>query len=469
MTVLGEDMNRKPVRASNMGKKSNPSHYLTDLSGALPQLDAAGEAGWIEAIHKMEEVYNNVLRYQVELEEKNAALEEAQQFILSILTAMSDVLVVCDRHGVVQEVNRAMLDLLGLDKEAMLGHPFVEFLAGEESRLQAQSFPLRLREHLIHDCEISIQDKAGGAMPVALNCTPRYDPAGRQVGMVLVGRPVGELRKAYQALNQAHEELKLAQQQLVHSEKMASLGRLVAGVAHELNNPISFVVGNVYALQRYGERIQAYVAAVHGGASAEELEALRASLHIDRVLEDLGPLIAGTVEGAERTRDIVQDLRRFSAVDKDEAKPFDLVEVTRNAAHWATRDAKSVIRVRMNLPQSMPVLGTAGQLQQVLVNLIQNAADATTGRAQPALEISGRIEGGKCVLEFHDNGPGIETQNLHRVFDPFFTTKQVGKGVGLGLSISYGIVERHGGQLSAANHPDGGAVFILSLPLAEST
>ncbi|MEW6132824.1 MAG: ATP-binding protein [Pseudomonadota bacterium] len=461
-------MNRKPQRTAGKTGVPGPSRHFSELSGALPQLDADGEAGWIEAIHKMEEVYNDVLRYQVDLEEKNAALEEAQQFILSILTAMSDVLVVCDRHGNVQEVNRAMLDLLGLDKEAVLGQPFVEFLAGEESRLQAQSFALRLREHLIHDCEISIRDGAGGAMPVALNCTPRYDPAGRQVGMVLVGRPVGELRKAYHALNLAHEELKLAQQQLVHSEKMASLGRLVAGVAHELNNPISFVVGNVYALQRYGERIQAYFAAVHGGASPEEREILRENLHIDHVLEDLGPLIAGTVEGAERTRDIVQDLRRFSAVDRDEAKPFDLAEVTRNAAHWATRDARSEIRVRMKLPASMPVQGTAGQLQQVVVNLIQNAADATAGRERPALEITGRMESGKCVLEFHDNGPGIEAQNLHRVFDPFFTTKEVGKGVGLGLSISYGIVERHGGQLTAANHPHGGAVFTLTLPATRS-
>lgn len=459
-------MNRKPANGTSKSANSSPSHHLSDLSGTLPQLDAAGEAGWIEAIHKMEEVYNNVLRYQVELEEKNEALEEAQQFILSILTAMSDVLIVCDRHGVVQEVNRAMLDLLGLAKEAVLGHPFLDFLAGDDSKTQVQSFPLRLREHLIHDCEISFKSKDGALLPVALNCTPRYDVRGRQAGMVLVGRPVGELRKAYQALNQAHEELKLTQQQLIHSEKMASLGRLVAGVAHELNNPISFVLGNVYALQRYRERIQAYVAAIHGGATAEECEALRYTLHIDRMLADLGPLIEGTVEGAERTRDIVQDLRRFSAVDKEEAEPFDLVEVTRNAVHWATRDAKSVIQVHLNLPETLPVLGTAGHMQQVIVNLVQNAADAAAGLSQPVLEITGYIKAGKCVLEFHDNGPGVDAQNLNRVFDPFFTTKPVGKGVGLGLSISYGIVERHGGQLTAANHPDGGAVFTLILPLS---
>ncbi|MHB9118988.1 MAG: PAS domain-containing sensor histidine kinase [Burkholderiales bacterium] len=435
----------------------------------LQQLDEAGEASWIDVIRKMEEVYNNVLRYQVELEEKNAALEEAQQFILSILTAMSDVLIVCDRNGMVEEVNRAMLDLLGLAKEAVLGRTFLAFLADEDSKSQAQSFPLRLREQLIHDCEVSFKSADGGFVPVALNCTPRYDTRGRQAGMVLVGRPVGELRKAYHALNQAHEELKLTQQQLIHSEKMASLGRLVAGVAHELNNPISFVLGNVYALQRYRERILTYINAIHGGACAEECEELRKTLRIDRVLLDLGPLIEGTVEGAERTRDIVQDLRRFSAVDKEETKLFDLADVTRNAVHWATRDAKSALRVSLNLPpQPMPVLGTAGQMQQVVVNLVQNAADATLGLRQSTLSVSGRVKAGKCLLEFHDNGPGIDASHLSRVFDPFFTTKPVGKGVGLGLSISYGIVERHGGTLSAANHPGGGAVFTLTLPLAES-
>jgi two-component system sensor histidine kinase HupT/HoxJ len=127
--------------------------------------------------------------------------------------------------------------------------------------------------------------------------------------MVITGRPVGELRRAYDALRQAHEDLKQAQHQLVHSEKMASLGRLVAGVAHELNNPISFVLGNVYALQRYGHALREYLDALHGGASPEALAGLRRALRIDRLLDDLQPLLEGTREGAERTRDIVAGLK----------------------------------------------------------------------------------------------------------------------------------------------------------------
>ncbi len=444
-------------------KTVRESSALVGLGGSLNQLNAVGEADWIEVIHRMEEVYNNVLRYQVELEEKNSALEEAQQFILSVLAAMSDILIVCNRHGMVQEVNQAMLDLLGRSRAEIVGHPLLELLGDDDG---ARYFDAMLREQSVRDCEVHFLSMSGTLLPVALNCTSRYDVHGRQAGMVLVGRPLGELHKAYHALNRAHEELKVAQQQLVHSEKMASLGKLVAGVAHELNNPISFVLGNVHALQRYRERFSTYLDAIHGGVSPEECAALRQGLHIDRMLHDLGPLIEGTVEGAERTRDIVQDLRRFSVIDREEGKVFDLHEVVKSAIHWATRDAKSMIRVTLNCPSVMGVSGTAGQIHQVVVNLVQNAVDATDGLTSPLLEISGNLDSGQWLLIFHDNGPGIEEARLTSIFDPFFTTKPVGQGVGLGLSISYGIVERHGGKLSAANHPSGGALFTMALPVA---
>ncbi len=430
-----------------------------EVGRSLGRLDAAGEAGWLEVIHRMEEVYNDVLRYQVELEQKNAALEEAQQFILSVLSAMSDILVVCDRHGRVEEVNRAMLELLGRAREEIVGLELMALLGTD-----GKSFSSMLRERSVQDCEVRFLARDGAEVPVAFNCTPRFDPQGRQAGVVLVGRPLGELHRAYRELNRAHEELKLAQQQLVQSEKMASLGRLVAGVAHELNNPISFVLGNVYAMQRYRERFATYLDAIHSGASPEKCLELREKLGIDRIFADLGPLIEGTVEGAERTRDIVQDLRRFSAIDREQGREFDLSEVVKSAVHWATRDAKSRMEVTLDLPEEMKMLGTQGQIHQVLVNLVQNALDATEGQSSPHLFISGKLEKGRWVLEFRDNGPGMEPAMLGRIFDPFYTTKPVGKGVGLGLSISFSIVERHGGNLVAQNHPEGGALFILSLP-----
>jgi two-component system sensor histidine kinase HupT/HoxJ len=240
------------------------------------------------------------------------------------------------------------------------------------------------------------------------------------LGMVITGRPVGELRRAYHALRQAHDDLKRTQQQLLHSEKMASLGRLVAGVAHELNNPISFVLGNVHAMRKYARRLRDYLAVVHDTADAKTLADLRQQLRIDRTIEDLQPLIDGTIEGAERTRDIVDGLKRFSAVDREESQPFDLVGIIERAVHWVGKAASKDFRVKLALPDNLPVQGSAGQLQQVIMNLVQNACDATAGGHDPTLDIVARIETpGRVMVEFHDHGTGIEVGNMDKIFDPF--------------------------------------------------
>lgn len=428
--------------------------------------EGVGEGVWIQVIQKMEEVYNDLLQYEVALEEKNAALEASQRFIESVLGSMSDILLVSGRDGAIEDVNHSLVKLTGRSEGELRGHPVTELFADAASREQATRVLVGPGGDPVHDLELQLRAADGSAIPVSLNGTPRHGPTGRVLGMVVTGRPVGELRRAYDGLREAHEKLKRAQQQLVHAEKMASLGRLVAGVAHELNNPISFVLGNVYSLQRYTTRLARYLAAVHRGAPAGELAALRAELRIDRVIEDLQPLIEGTIEGAERTRAIVDGLKRFSAVDREERRRFDLAGVVRSSIHWVAKAAKTTFEVDLHLPPSLEMEGSPGQLQQVMMNLVQNAHDATAAQPAPRLEVTARVEGGAAVVEFRDNGPGIEPENLPRIFDPFFTTKPVGKGTGLGLAISYGIVERHGGALAATNHPQGGALFTLRLPLA---
>ena len=428
--------------------------------------EGVGEDVWIDVIRKMDEVYSDLLQYEVALEEKNAKLEETQKFIFSVLTSMSDVLVVCDRHGVIQEVNQALADLVGQSEAELRGTPLIDLFSDDASSEQARRFLRDLHSERIQDCELHFKCRYAPEMPVAVNCTPRLSPVGKFVGMVMTGRPVGDLRRAYEQLRQAHEDLKLAQQQLIHSEKMASLGRLVAGVAHELNNPISFVLGNVYALQRYGGRMREYLDAIHAGKSAAELAELRKSLRIDRLIEDMQPLIDGTIEGAERTRDIVAGLKRFSAQDRGEEEVFNLAEVLERSVHWVVKASGSKIQVAVEAPAEIRVSGSAGQMQQVLVNLVQNAIDSTERQPDARLEIRAELRARSVLLTFRDNGPGFQADTLGHVFDPFFTTKPVGKGTGLGLSISYGIVERHRGQLKAANHPDGGAVLTLTLPLA---
>jgi two-component system sensor histidine kinase HupT/HoxJ len=315
--------------------------------------------------------------------------------------------------------------------------------------------------------EINLRDASGQVVAVDLNCTPRHNSAGRQVGRVLVGRPLGELKRAYHQLREAHDALKLAQQQLLHSEKMASLGRLVAGVAHELNNPISFVLGNVHVLQRYGTRLGRYLEALHELELPPEMQALRADLRIDRLLKDLPSLMEGTLEGAQRTTDIVNGLKRFSTAGHEEVTQVEINAVVDRAILWVRKGTAPGFDIRWSRSPDCFVTGNAGQLLQVMMNLIQNAYDAAnTEREQaPQLDISLQCDQRNVHLRFADNGSGISQDHLSRIFDPFFTTKSVGKGTGLGLSISYGIVEQHGGVLSVENLPQGGACFMLSLPL----
>jgi two-component system, NtrC family, sensor histidine kinase HupT/HoxJ len=458
----------KPEDTKPAGKKlSRRAENTARRMASMVPLGEAGESIWIDVIRKMDEVYADLLQYEAALEQKNTQLEESQQFIFSVLTSMSDILIVCERNGTIQDVNKALVELTGRDEASLRGSALPDLFADAASREQAANFAERLQAGgTIHDSELHMASAGGAAMPVAVNCTPRFGPIGKLVGMVVAGRPVGELRKAYQALRDAHEELKRTQQQLVHSEKMASLGLLVAGVAHELNNPISFVLGNVYALQRYAQRIQGYLDAIHGGADGARLQALREELRIDHIVKDLQPLIDGTIEGAERTRAIVDGLKRFSAIDREENARFNLADILEQSVHWVVKASGANIEVKCDAPRAIPVVGSAGQIQQVVVNLVQNALDAAGKDREPRLEIAARNVGGDIEIDFRDNGPGIAPEHLSHLFDPFFTTKPVGKGTGLGLSISYGIVERHGGRLSAANHPEGGAVFTLRLPIA---
>ena len=418
----------------------------TPAGAADPLAETPPDSLWIEVIRKMDETYADLVRYQVELEAKNGALEDAHQFISSVLESMTDALIVCGIDGRIQEVNQALADLMGCPEESLIGRPLQSILTADCLGL-AKGFAERIRRDAVYDCEVSLAARPE-EVPLAMNCSARYDARGRLVGMVLIGRPLGELRRAYRALNRAHAELKDAQRQLVASEKMASLGRLVAGVAHELNNPISFVYGNIHALARYRERLLTYCRAVDASDPPQSLKDLKEALRIERLLNDLDPLIRGTLEGAERVRDLVQDLKRFSSGQPGERAVFDLVHVVRTAVQWVTKEHRGRLTLELDLPERLELTGHAGRIHQVAMNLVQNALDATAGLAEPRIRVAlDRPRPEQVRLAVEDNGPGIAEDNLSRIFDPFFTTKPVGQGTGLGLSISYGIAQDHGGAL----------------------
>jgi two-component system sensor histidine kinase HupT/HoxJ len=435
-------------------------------------MDGVDESTWLDVIQKMDEVYTRLIDDEVELEKKNSELEQSQQFIVSVLSSMSDVLVVCDERGLIEQANAALCELVGRREDQLRGSSLSDLLADEASvRAAREAMDRSDAPRAGQGIELNLLDRQGQPVPVDASCTPRVGASGRRVGTVWVGRPTAELKRAYHEMRAAHEALKRTQQQLLHSEKMASLGQLVAGVAHELNNPISFVLGNVHALSKYSERLRRYIAAQHARLPEAELQRQREALRIDHLLADLPSLIEGTLEGAQRTADIVHGLKRFSAMDPEERKPVNLIEVIERAIHWVQKGRPAPVQVRWVPLQACTVLGSAGQLQQVMMNLLQNAFDALSAVPEPMVWVemgcTGDPQRSSVRVTVRDNGPGIPPEHLLRIFDPFFTTKPVGKGTGLGLSISYGIVEQHGGRLAARNAEGGGAEFILELPAVQ--
>jgi len=277
-----------------------------------------------------------------------------------------------------------------------------------------------------------------------------------------------ELSQRHQELEAAYQELSRTQEQLIQSEKMASLGLLVAGVAHELNNPISYVHSNLEFVEEYTERLAGIIEAYKGANNPEDQGRRRGdeqkkTAKFEATLTTLKELISSCKEGAERVKKIVMDLRTFSRTDDIGLVPTDLhegIESTLNLLAKQYKDRITVHRDYGNLPR---VECYPGQINQVLMNLLQNAAQAIPDKGD--VWIKTISEGGWAIIVIRDNGIGIAEQNLAKIFDPFFTTKPVGMGTGLGLSITYGIIEKHEGRIRVTSKVNEGTAFTVQLPI----
>ena len=423
-------------------------------SGQTPVSDEA----WVDVLRAVDKTYAELVSYQSELEVRNAELDEMRGFMASVFASVSDVLIVVDRDGLIEQAAGSFQMLLGLDPASVRGRPLAD-LTSDAALHEAVQKVVQNRKSVRFEAELPT---SAGPTPIDLSITPRIGERGKSLGAVLIGRPVGELRQAYSELAESHRALQEAQAHLVRNEKLASLGRLLAGVAHELNNPISFIYANTHALEKYVARFVTYFEKVQAGASRAELIELRKELRLDRELANMRTAIDGARDGSERVRDIVEDLRRLSADGTGEFANFDLVETTRVATHWVVRGMKTPAPIVTNAPLTLMANGRVGHVQQVIMNLVQNALDAVEGTEDPHILITLGQDGDHVFVQVSDNGPGIGPDIAGSIFDPFFTTKPVGKGTGLGLSISHKIAEEHGGQLQLCPS-EHGACFRLSL------
>jgi len=279
------------------------------------------------------------------------------------------------------------------------------------------------------------------------------------------------IEKKNSELQSAYDELKATQSQFVQQEKMASIGQLAAGVAHEINNPIGFVTSNLGTLQKYAARVveflktQAEIFPQEAGDDrAIRLAEIRRQLKIEPILDDLPSLIAESLDGVERVRKIVQNLKSFSRVDQSDYSLADINQCLDDTLNIIWNELKYKCTVKKDYGDLPQTRCYPQQLNQVFMNLLVNAAQAIESKGEIA--ITTRASETEITIAIADSGSGIPPEVLNRIFEPFFTTKEVGKGTGLGLSIVYDIVtKKHGGKIEVTSEPGKGTTFVVTLPI----
>jgi signal transduction histidine kinase len=274
-------------------------------------------------------------------------------------------------------------------------------------------------------------------------------------------------------LEAALQQIEKAQEQIIQQEKMATIGQMAAGVAHEINNPIGFISSNLNTLGKYVERFGQFIAlmddVVQRGCNDEaraEIAAGRRRLKIDSISQDIHQLIEENIEGTERVKTIVLDLKNFSRIDNQERKTANLNTCLDETLRIVWNELKyktTVIKEYGELPETECY---PQQLNQVFVNILANAAQAIVDKGE--IRIRTWATDASVFIAISDNGPGMPQEIRNRLFEPFFTTKEVGKGTGLGLSISYDIVKKHGGDILVDSQPAQGTTFTVRIPVGEN-
>jgi signal transduction histidine kinase len=307
----------------------------------------------------------------------------------------------------------------------------------------------------------------------ALNAAKENERIIREQNVMLEEKVTERTHK----LNESLEDLKQAQSQLVESEKMASLGQLTAGIAHEINNPINFVTANINPLRRDLEMVLDAMNVIEevglSDASLEEKQKkiadYKEELDFDYLLVEMNHLIKGIHEGASRTAEIVKGLRIFSRLDEDDLKRANLNEGLESTMIIANNLLNSSIKVVKEYGDLPLVECYAGKLNQVFLNIISNAAYAIEKKYGSAaggeLKLQTFVEGEDVVIKIIDNGIGMNEDTMRKIFEPFFTTKDVGEGTGLGMSIAYNTIKKHHGQLSVKSEIGEGSEFVMKIPI----
>jgi len=440
-------------------------------------LDAfrCGAADCVRAAHDYAEVLPVVALEQIrrwrQLRERRAAhrrIDWLERYNDNIIQSINSALVVVNRDGRITFANPTAGHILGCRAGDLGDRPVADWFTGGDD---GPALITRTLEEGVRfkGAETMITLADGTLTPIGISCTPLLDESGEILGAV--------------AIFQDLSEIKQLQRQVLQQEKMASIGQLAAGVAHEINNPMGFIHANLYQMSEYLQDMEGWFGAVDGlqrAAEAGDAEAVSAAsqrlaeiareIDVDYVRADFKKAVRESQEGSERIRHIVKDLREFSHQGSSERMLADVNQCVDSTANIVWTMMKHSVILEKEYADLPEISCYPMQLKQVFMNLLVNAYQAieerqAEGDREPGvIRIVSSQRSGGVLVSISDTGIGIAETDLQRIFDPFFTTKEVGTGTGLGLSTSYGIVKRHGGTMNVASEIDRGSTFDVWLP-----
>jgi two-component system NtrC family sensor kinase len=395
-------------------------------------------------------------------------LRELRPYQHEILQNMNSALLVIDADGRITACNPPAELILGERADALRGRSLERWFAsdapGENWIARSLAEGIRFR-----GAESIITRSDGSRVPIGISCGPIQAADGARLGVVATFQDLTEIQQL--------------QRQVLQAEKLASIGQLAAGVAHEINNPMGFIHANLFQMAEYVadlrrvfsevEELRKAVARGDAGEMREaagRLDASAEELQIDFLLSDLAKAIRESQEGSERIRHIVQDLRDFSHLDTGERTLADLNQCLDSTANIVWPMMKHLVVLEKEYAEIPSLACYPMQLKQVFMNLLVNAFQAIEekigGRAETGrIQLRTEVRGDSVVISVSDDGAGIAPENLGRIFDPFFTTKKVGVGTGLGLSSCYSIVRRNGGAITVESELGRGSTFQVRLPI----
>ena len=420
-----------------------------------------------------------------------------------IVESMREALMIISSEGVIKSANQSTCVLLGYTCDELVDQPVELILPATWHKgtfdIREFSNPTLLIDKKDRGCFFLVA-KDGKRISVSLSSSPMEDEQGQVQSLIWVAQDISQRRemekrlqqafeeswamaenleeqnlvlsKSQQKLEEAYAELKASQLIILQQEKMASVGLLAAGMAHEVNNPIGFINSNLNSLRKYLEKMLTYIQAMEelldqlpDSDQKVAVIQLRKKLKLDFLLDDSRQLIDESLDGTERVRKLVQNLKTFSRADQAEEAKVDLNECLENTISIIWNELKYKVTLNRDYGELPLTLCYAQKMNQVFMNILVNAAHAI--EKQGEITIKTRHEKERIHIWITDTGCGIAEENLKRIFEPFFTTKEVGKGTGLGMSIAYEIIEQHQGKISVTSELGKGTTFMIDLPVVE--